>query len=112
MNDTINLVVLLEVTDVTVGEVKGCPEITMLVAKDAACAVKASAVLVAVTTQVVARVVVRTSPVIEQPEVEVLYVVEPPALPPEDVRVRSVPKTPVVEVMTNVVADAKKNVKL
>jgi hypothetical protein len=112
VNDTINLVVLLEVTDVTVGEFRGCAEITMLVAEDAACAVKASAVLVAVTTQVVARVVDRTSPVIEHPEVEVPYVVEPPALPPEDVKVRSVPKTPVVEVITNVVADAKKKVKL
>ena len=68
--------------------------------------------MVAVTTQVVASVVCKTSPVIEQPEVEVLYVVDPPALPPEVVKVRSVPKTPVVEVMTNVVADAKKNVKL
>jgi hypothetical protein len=112
VNDTINWVVLAEVTDVTVGDVRGCAEITMLVAEDAACAVKASAVLVAVTTQVVARVVCKTSPVIEHPEVEVLYVVEPPALPPEDVRVKSVPKTPVVEVITNVVADAKKNVKL
>jgi hypothetical protein len=44
----------------------------MLVAEDAACAVKASSVLVAVTTQVVARVVCKTSPVIEHPEVEVL----------------------------------------
>ena len=112
MNVTVNRVVLDEVTDVTVGAVRGCPEITILVAKETDCAVKASAVLVAVTTQVVARVVCKTSPVIEQPEVEVLYVVDPPALPPEDVKVRSVPNTPVVEVMTNVVADAKKNVKL
>ena len=54
------------------GAASGAPAITIFVARDVAWDVNESAVLEAVTTHVVARVVCSTDPVIEHPVVEVV----------------------------------------
>jgi molybdopterin-binding protein len=72
VNVTVSWVVFAAVTPVIVGGASGVPEITILVGEDVVSPVKASAVLIAVTTHVVARLVCNNPDVIEQPVVEVL----------------------------------------